>query len=429
MNAIIKPVTSLNIDTELSGDKSISHRAAMISALAEGTSTIANFSSSADCRSTLDGLEKLGVTIHRSNNNGISIKGNGRFGFTAPETTLDCGNSGTTARLLAGILAGQLFDSVITGDESLLKRPMKRIADPLTRMGSQIELADGQTLPAKIHGKPLHGIEYIVPVPSAQVKSSLVLAGLLADGETSITETLLTRDHTERMIPGIRIQDSQDKRTITMSREIRIEPRHYIIPGDISSAAFLIAAGLMIQESKVILRNISINPTRTLFIKILQDAGAEINITNAKTDSAEPYADIEVKPLRGSLDSFSITPGMIPLIIDEIPILAVLGTQCSKAIEIRHVRELRYKECDRISAIVNNLRAMSLNCEEYDDGFRIQPGKLHGATIDSNHDHRIAMAFSVAALAAQLESVITHTECVSISFPEFFSLLKINNFY
>ena len=420
------------------GDKSISHRAAMIAALAHGTSAIRNFSTSADCTATLSCLSALGIAIGRDNT-AVAITGAGIDGLREPSGPLDCGNSGSTMRLLAGILAGQDFKSTLTGDESLRSRPMQRIIEPLQMMGARISSRDGRA-PLVIHGhRKLNAISYELLVASAQVKSCILLAGLSAAGRTEVIENEITRDHTERMLRSFGVQietgaaepKGKNARFAAVKGPARLSPHNVSIPGDISSAAYFIAAAALLRGSSLEVSDVGVNPTRVLFLEQLRALGLDVEITNVREDSNEPVGEIRVRGSEGQTSSSqSDSPLMIrglivPQLIDELPLLAVVGSQMKGGIEIRNAAELRVKESDRIAATAQNLRAMGAEVEEFDDGLRVGGrARLRGAKVDPRGDHRIAMAFTVAALLADGETEITDSECVAVSFPEFFELLE-----
>jgi 3-phosphoshikimate 1-carboxyvinyltransferase len=423
----------------LPGDKSISHRAALFSAMAEGAARIDNFATSADCASTLACLQDLGVEIRRENST-VFIKGVGKTGFRKPENALDCSNSGTTMRLLSGVLAGQNFDSVLTGDESLSKRPMKRIIAPLELMGARIESQTGSA-PLRIRGKnPLQAISYNMPVASAQVKSCVLLAGLNAQGETKVRNPKsanripTSRNHTELMLGflGARVETNFVEfeggfvEEISVDGESRLFSRDLQIPSDISSAAFFIVAASCLKNSEIILENVGLNPTRTAIIEVLRGLGAEIEILDERESCKEIVGDLRVSGgarLQSKIDSNVIGGEIIANLIDEIPILAIFGTQIEGGLEIRNAAELRVKESDRIAAVVENLRRMNAKVEEFADGFKVEKSVLKGARIDSFGDHRIAMSFAVAALFAEGETEIVGAESAGVSFPEFFEVL------
>lgn len=424
----------------LPGDKSISHRAAMISAMAEGEAKIENFATSEDCASTLRCLSSLGVEIEQDGTN-VFIKGVGKRGFTKPEYPLDCGNSGTTMRLLAGILAGQSFDSVLVGDESLQSRPMKRIIEPLEKMGAKIESENGNA-PLKIHGKnPLQNVTYNLPVASAQVKSCILLAGLNADGESKVlnpqskTRISPSRNHTELMFEylGAKVHESFIESDIFYIHEVSIDGNSSLIakdlhiPADISSAAFFMVAASCLNGSEIVLKNVGLNVTRSAIIEILQGFGAKIRVENKREISNEILGDLHIlgsEKLESKALTNKIEGDIISNLIDEIPILAVFGTQLENGLEIRDAEELRVKESDRIAAVCENLRKMNAEVEEFEDGFRVGKSKLKAAIVDSFGDHRIAMAFAVAGLFAERETEIIEADCAKVSFPEFFQVLQ-----
>lgn len=424
----IYPGRSLHGEIDLPGDKSISHRAAMLLAIAEGEARIRNFSTSADCASTLSCLRLLGVKIGQENSV-VTVTGAGKRGLQKPPGDLDCGNSGTTMRLLSGILAGQNFESVVTGDESLQKRPMKRIIEPLTMMGARIEANDGKA-PLGISGRrPLEAISYKPPVASAQLKSCVLLAGLFADGKTSIIEETPTRDHTERMLRflGIDVESetSAEGQILSLSGDAELTARDISVPGDISAATFFIVAAACLEGSEAVLKNVGLNPSRTAVLDALGNFGAGIEITNKREVCNEPVGDLVVRKTvaRPPASSNILSGPAIANLIDEIPALAVFGTQIEGGLEIREAGELRVKESDRISAVVENLRRMGAFVEEFRDGFKVERSFLKGAKIDSFGDHRIAMAFAVAGLFADGETIIEGAECAAVSFPGFFEML------
>lgn len=424
----IQPANSLRGKIILPGDKSISHRAALLAAIATGETRVENFATSADCASTLACLQNLGVEI-RKENRSVFIKGVGKTGFQKPSQNLDCGNSGTTVRLLSGILAGQNFETTLTGDESLSKRPMRRIIEPLSLMGAKID-SDENCLPLKIYGKnPLKAIIYGLPVASAQVKSCVLLAGLNSDGKTSVIESA-TRDHTERMLRwfGAKVETEKTETglKISVSGDAKLTANNLTIPSDISSAAFFIVAAACLEDSEIVIENVGLNPTRTAIIGVLRNFGADIQVLGEKEVCGEPVGDLRVsgnKNLRSKSDSNIVGGKIIANLIDEIPVLAVFGTQIENGLEVRDAGELRVKESDRIASIVENLRRMNARVEEFPDGFRVEKSALKGAKIDSFGDHRIAMAFAVAALFAEGETEITGAESAGVSFPEFFEVL------
>jgi 3-phosphoshikimate 1-carboxyvinyltransferase len=406
------------------GDKSISHRVAFISSLSEGENIVENFLIADDTLSTLNCLKKLGVEIEISKK--LKIKGKGFKNFSQPETTLNAGNSGTTIRLLAGILVGQKFDSEITGDESLRRRPMMRIVKPLKMMGAKIETAENGTAPLKIFGvQNLNPIEYELEIPSAQVKSCLIFAGLHSEGKTKIIEKITTRDHTERLL-GLKITYQNGKKIIEVEGGTKINSNYYFIPNDISSASFFIVAASIVPNSHLIIKDVGLNPTRTGFIEVLKKMGAKIEIENLREIANEPIGDVLVESdSEINLNNLTLSGDIIPNIIDEIPILAIAGTIAQGEFKVRDASDLRNKESDRIKAIVKNLRKMGIDVEEYEDGFSFEGGKrLKGTLIETFNDHRIAMAFSIAGLIAEGETIIDKPDCVRISFPNFYEILK-----
>jgi len=417
------------------GDKSISHRALMLGAMAEGETVILGMAPGEDVRSTQECLQKIGVNIQKQNR-ATRVRGRGSADLKETESVLDAGNSGTTMRLLAGILATQNFITTVTGDVSLRRRPMQRIIEPLTQMGAKITAQENGCAPLAIHGGKLRGIHYKLPVASAQVKSCVLFAGLGATGETMIEEPIPTRDHSERMLlrMGARLAVSSNQLSVNSDRLSvnnkkisiragRLEGCEIDVPGDFSSAAFFIAAALLLPQSELIIENVGVNPTRTAFLDVAREMGAEVEIINWRNESYEPAADLIVR--HQTLQGIQIFGNRIPLFIDEIPILAVMAAQAEGETHIREARELRVKESDRITALVRNLRAMGARVEELPDGFVITgPTKLRGAEIDSFGDHRIAMAFAIAGLLADSPTTIDGADCADISFPGFFELLK-----
>jgi len=413
------------------GDKSISHRAAMFAAMAKGTTRIENFATSADCASTVSCLRVLGIEIEGSGL-AFQVSGLGKSGLKSPKTALDCGNSGTTMRLMSGILAGQDFESILTGDESLRSRPMKRVIDPLEKMGARFSHQEFRA-PLTIAGvNPLKPIEYDLPVASAQIKSAVLLAGLNADGTTSVIEHAQTRDHTERMLEWFGVETNKvptgDGGTkISVSGDSVLKARDITVPGDISSAAFFAVAAVCLRESNLMLQNIGLNTSRAGVVDVLQDLGADVKVIDRREMCNEPVGDLRVTGRRdlGEISELTVLKGaVIPNIIDEIPILAVLGTQLGGGLEMRDAAELRVKESDRIAAVVKNLKMMGAEVEEFPDGLRVNSSQLRGAVVDSYGDHRIAMAFAVAGLLASGETGIIGADAVDVSFPGFFGVLE-----
>lgn len=425
---IVKRAKRLRGTIRLPGDKSISHRAAVFSAIANGTSRISNFAASADCASTLNCLSALGVEFEREIDH-VKVTGRGKRGMLAPSVPLDCGNSGTTMRLLSGVLAGQTFESVMIGDESLSKRPMNRIIGPLNAMGAEIVSENGHA-PLTIKGAAsLRSIEFTLPVASAQLKSCVLLAGLFADGTTTIVEPVRTRDHTERMLRGfgvdLRTETAGGGKRISIDGDSELKACELIVPSDVSSAAFFLAGAACLDGSELELPNVGINLTRTGIIDVLRRFGADIEIRDQRESGGEPFGTLIVrgKPRLSPSSGNMVIGEIVANLIDEVPILAVFGTQVEGGIEIRDAGELRVKESDRIAAVVENLRRMGADVEEFDDGLRVGKSDLVGSTIDSFGDHRIAMAFAVAGLFANGETVIEGAECAAVSFPDFFGVL------
>ena len=416
----------INGRLQLPGDKSISHRAALIAALATGKSEIANFSTARDCASTVACLRELGISIEQKNQRLIFAGGEK---LLTPGRPLDCGNSGSTLRILSGVLAGHDLTAELTGDESLSSRPMRRIIEPLELMGAKIESTDGKA-PLKIQGSAeLTPITYKLPVASAQVKSAILFAGLNATGRTTVVETSLSRDHTERLFNGFGVPvKTHDDLSVTIDGPARLSGGPITIPGDVSSAAYFVAAAMLLPGSDLTIERVGLNPTRAAFLNVLSSWGAEISVTDVQNERNEPFGTIQV---RGGISRAAgekertLSGSMIPALIDELPLLAVVGSQIEGGIQIRDARELRLKESDRLATTATNLRAMGAEVEEFEDGLAVSgPLKLRGALIDSHLDHRIAMAFTVAALLAEGETQIAGSECVAISFPEFYGLLE-----
>lgn len=420
---IFQKANSLKGEIKIPGDKSISHRAIMLGSLAEGTTEISNFLQGADCLSTIECFRNMGVSIENTDNL-VTIHGNGLHGLKCPRTTLDVGNSGTTTRLMSGILAAQDFTCTLNGDASIQKRPMKRIMTPLSQMGADIvSLKDNGCAPLKITGKPLHGIHYTSPVASAQVKSAILLAGLYADGETSVTEPYVSRNHTELIFRYFGVDISTKDTTATVSPAEKLVGQKIVVPGDISSAAYFIAAGLLVPNSELVIKNVGINPTRDGILRVCKDMGASISFENEQEISGEPTADLIIKT--SSLTGTTIGGGIIPTLIDEIPIIAVLACFAKGTTVIKDAQELKVKESNRIDVMVTNLKKMGADITATDDGMIIHGGKpLHGAAIDSSLDHRIAMSFAIAGLCAEGDTKILGAECVNISFPTFYQDLE-----
>jgi len=426
----IRPRHSLSGGLELPGDKSISHRYALLAALAEGTSELRNFAAARDCHSTLGCLKALGAGV-AINGSTVQITGHGSRGLKSSWRTLDAENSGTTIRLLSGILSGQSFNSRITGDASLQKRPMKRVITPLRQMGADIRGRDDNFPPLEIHGGKLRAIHYQMPMASAQVKSAILLAGLFAEGETSVTEPAATRDHTELALHEFGAQVQREGRTLTIqggaagNGRSLLHPVSFDVPGDLSSAVFFIAAASLLRDSNLYIGNVGLNPTRSAILDLFSQMGAAVTVVNLESKQGELVGALSIKgaQLKGGV----ISGDSVPLLIDELPMLAALGPYTEQGIEIRDAGELRVKESDRIAALAENLKRMGAKVEERPDGLRVEgrsAGKLRGAEIDPRGDHRIAMAFAVAALAASGETRILDVDCAAVSYPAFFQELR-----
>jgi 3-phosphoshikimate 1-carboxyvinyltransferase len=428
MNFTIKKAEAILGRLSVPGDKSISHRGLMLGAIAEGKTRMRGLASGEDVRSTMNCLRQLGVLIEEQGGE-IIVHGRGLSGLQKPAGTLDAGNSGTTMRLLAGILATRPFTTTVTGDASLRRRPMCRIIEPLAQMGAAITAQANGCAPLTIRGGELQGIHYTLPVASAQVKSCILFAGLGAEGETVVEELIPTRDHSERLLRlmGANISVSSDQLSV-ISNRISIRTGKLFggeieVPGDFSSAAFFIAAALLLPESELVIENAGLNPTRTAYLDVVREMGAAVEVENVRNEFHEPVADLVVR--HQTLRGVSVSGKRVPLLIDEIPILAILAAQAEGETCIRDAKELRVKESDRIAALAHNLRAMGATVEELPDGLVITgPKQLHGAEIDSYGDHRIAMAFAIAGLMADSPTTIHGAECADISFPGFFETLK-----
>jgi 3-phosphoshikimate 1-carboxyvinyltransferase len=403
------------------GDKSISHRGIMLGSMAEGDTHLHGFLEGADCLSSIACFQKMGIEIERDGSN-VTIHGKGLHGLTKPSEILDAGNSGTTTRLMSGILAGQDFSSTITGDDSLRTRPMKRVITPLSEMGASIKSHDG-CLPMTVTGGHLHGIDYISPVASAQVKSCVLFAGLYADGKTSVTEPAISRNHTELMLRGFgaSVKTDEEKHYVEVEPEPVLHGQDITVPGDISSAAYFLVAGLICEDADILVKNVNINPTRAGILKVIEDMGGNISYIDRRTVSGEEVADINVRT--SSLHGTTVEGDIIPTLIDELPVIAVMAAYADGTTVIRDAAELRVKESDRIATVTENLRAMGCDMAPTDDGYIINGGRpLHGASIRTYKDHRIAMSFAVAALNADGETTLDDPSCVNISYPGFFSV-------
>ena len=412
----------LHGEVTIPGDKSVSHRSVMFGSIAKGDTEITNFLQGADCLSTISCFRSMGIEIENDGNH-VLVHGKGLHGLTRPEHVLDCGNSGTTTRLISGILSAQNFDVTLTGDASIQKRPMKRIMDPLSLMGADIQSIHGNgCAPLAISGRPLHGIHYQSPVASAQVKSAILLAGLYADGETRVTEPYVSRNHSELMLSHFGADVHTEDTTAVIRPVEELYGQKIEVPGDISSAAFFLAAGLMIPNSEILIKNVGINPTRDGILRVCKDMGADITLLNKKT-SGEPTADLLVRS--SNLHGTVIGGAVIPTLIDELPMIAAMACFADGETIIKDASELKVKESNRIAVMVENLSAMGADVEETEDGMIIRGGKpLHGAVIDSHLDHRIAMTFAITGCMADSETEILGAECVNISYPGFYEDLK-----
>jgi len=413
----ILPVERLEGEVEIPGDKSISHRALMVSAISQGSCHIDNPGSGADIKSTISCLRQLGVQITEEGG-AFTVKGVGLNGLQESEHALNVGNSGTTMRLLSGILAGYPFITTMTGDKSICHRPMDRIFTPLRQMGAEISATNENHAPFSISGGNLRGVDYTLPIASAQVKSCILLAGLYADGQTKVTEPATTRDHTELMLARFGASIHRVQSTISVSSGPKLQGHDLYIPGDISSAAFFLGAGSVVKDAGILIRNVGINPTRVSLLTVLDEMNAQIDIMNVRNIASELIADLYVR--NSNLKSVSLQGAIIPQIIDEIPILAILATQAEGTTVISGAEELRHKESDRLRSIKFNLERMGAKVSEQTDGLIIEGGtRLKGADIECFSDHRIAMAFSIAGLIADGETTIKSSETTEISFPGF----------
>jgi 3-phosphoshikimate 1-carboxyvinyltransferase len=422
MHERISPARSLSGAILLPGDKSISHRYAMLAAIAEGTTKIENYSSGADCQSTLACVQALGAGVEKDNGV-VLIEGRGLEGLHAPDAMLDAGNSGSTIRMLSGILAAQPFVTGIGGDESLSRRPMERIMKPLAQMGARIDAHESRFPPLTIHGGTLHPMEYTLPMASAQVKSCVLLAGLFAEGRTTVHEPVRTRDHTELALREFGADVEIEKRSITVTGRPRLQGRELRVPGDLSAAAFFLVAALIVPDSSLTIHGVGLNPTRSTLLDFLAEMGAQIQILGVTSIGGELIGDVLVRTSR--IQGGLLEKARAAALIDEIPVLAVLGAASEEGLVVRDAGELRVKETDRIATIAENFKRMGLAIAVREDGFEV-PGrqKFHAAELDSFGDHRIAMAFSVAALAADGPCTILDSGAASVSFPEFFGTLQ-----
>ena len=421
---LIRPARNIYGSLRLPGDKSISHRYAMLGAFAEGTSRFTNFSTGADCASTLSCMEALGAKINRSGSDAIEVTGvAGRV--TPAGHPLDCGNSGSTMRMISGLLAAQQGSFTLTGDASLSRRPMERIRRPLEAMGARLTLTDGHA-PLSIEGGPLRSIDYTTPVPSAQVKTCVLLAGLQTSGITKVREALRTRDHSELALRAFGATLTRTLESVSISGPQALHAIEAAVPGDISSAAFFMCAAALFPGSGLVLDSIGLNPTRATLLDVLIALGARIAVLNLEEKHAELVGTVQISAPPEGLGSTAISGPLAAQLIDELPVLAAIAPFTSGGIRIRDAKELRVKESDRIALVAKNLRAMGAEVIEFEDGLDVPGGQtLHGATIDAGGDHRIAMAFSIAALRAQGDTLIQGAESAAISFPEFFELLDL----
>ncbi|HAT1879271.1 TPA: 3-phosphoshikimate 1-carboxyvinyltransferase [Legionella pneumophila] len=426
LNFISKPVVCLKGEITVPGDKSISHRSIIFGAIAIGTSVIDGFLDGEDCIATLKAFQSMGVRIEGPDKQRVIIHGVGKYGLKQPQNIIDCGNSGTSMRLLAGLLAAQQFDSQLTGDESLLKRPMLRISRPLSQMGADVTTQDGKPPILIKGGKKLNGIHYVMPEASAQVKSCLLLAGMYAEGQTKITENAVSRDHTERMLRTfsypVQIQDG----VIVIDRNGECHGTRLNIPGDISSAAFFIVAASITPGSDILIRNVGINPTRTGIIHILTEMGADIKVLNQRAYGEEPVADLHIR--YSQLKGIDIPASMVPLAIDEFPVIFIAAACAQGKTTLHGAKELRLKESDRIGAMVDGLNQLGVHAEGFDDGILIEGGSIQGGEVNSRGDHRIAMSFAIAGAVASAPVTIKNCANVATSFPSFVTTANILHF-
>jgi len=422
MQKKISPARRVRGFVRIPGDKSISHRYGMLASIAEGTTKIHNYSTGADCHSTLRCMSALGALVEELPQSEVHIHGQGLYGLKEPAEMLDAGNSGSTIRMLSGILAAQPFRCMIAGDESLSRRPMQRIMTPLAEMGVSIQARDGKYPPLEIHGGALKAIDYTLPVPSAQVKSCVLFAGLYADGVTTVRESIRTRDHSELALREFGADVRSVKGVISITGKPKLEGRELMVPGDLSSAAFFLVATLVVPQADLILQGVGLNPTRSYLLDFLISLGAKIKVPNIQDSGGELIGDLDAKG--GGIAGGVIEKAQTAALIDEIPVLAVLGALSENGLTVRDAGELRIKETDRIAAIADNFARMGVSMEVTADGFHI-PGrqKFRGALVDSFGDHRIAMACAVAALSADSEVTIENAEAASVSYPEFYDTL------
>ncbi len=421
---LVRPARNVYGSLRLPGDKSISHRYGLLGAFAEGTSRFTNFSTGADCASTLACMQALGAKVSKASGGAVEVTGVG--GRVAPsDHPLDCGNSGSTMRMISGLLAPQTGSFTLIGDESLSRRPMERIRKPLEAMGARLTLTDGHA-PLTIAGGPLQSIDYTTPVPSAQIKSCVLLAGLQTAGITTVREAVRTRDHSELALRAFGATLTRTIDSVSITGPQALHAIEGAVPGDISSAAFFLCAAALFPGSSLVLDSLGLNPTRATLLDVLTALGARINVLNLEEKNAELVGTVQIAAPPEGLGSTAISGALAAQLIDELPVLAAIAPYTGGGIRIRDARELRVKESDRIALVVKNLRAMGAEVAEFEDGLDVPGGQsLHGATIDSGGDHRIAMAFSVAALRAEGDTLIQGAESAAISFPEFFDLLDL----
>ena len=419
----ITKARSLKGEIKVPGDKSISHRGVMFGAISDGITELTGFLDGADCRSTIGCFKAMGIDINQ-NGDHVIIHGNGLHGLNAPKTMLDVGNSGTTTRLISGILSGQNFVSTLNGDESIQKRPMGRIITPLTNMGANIKsIKDNGCAPLEIGGSPLHAIHYVSPIASAQVKSCVLLAGLYAHGVTSVTEPVVSRNHTELMLKGFGADIKSEGLTASIVGNPKLNGQKIEVPGDISSAAYFIVAGLICKNADLLIKNVNTNPTRAGIIKVAQNMGGNIELLNERIVSGEPVADIHVST--SNLHGCEISGDIIPTLIDELPVIAVMASCATGATTIKDAAELKVKESNRIATVTENLKNMGCDITATDDGMIIEGGSLlHGTIVNTYSDHRIAMSFAIAGLVADSETTFDDESCCVISYPDFFETLS-----
>jgi len=419
---VISPARNIDGSLRLPGDKSISHRYALLGGLAEGTSRFSNFSTGADPSSSLACVQALGATVVNDGKGNVEVTGVGGT-FHAPAGALDCGNSGSTMRMLAGLLAAQSGEFTLIGDESLTRRPMERVRKPLQQMGAKIDLTDGHA-PMIIRGQKLQAMDYTTPVPSAQVKSAVLFAGLQAEGITTVREAVRTRDHSELALRAFGAELTRTVDSVSISGGQKLTAIEAKVPGDMSSAAFFLCAAALFPGSNLIFDDLGLNPTRASLLDVLTALGAHIGVINLEDKASELIGTVQINAPANGLTGTTVSGGLAAQLIDELPVLAAIAPYTQNGIRIRDAKELRVKESDRIALVAQNLRAMGAEVEEFEDGLDVPGGQqLHGAEIDAGGDHRIAMAFSVAALRAEGETLIRGAESAAISFPEFFELL------